>query len=99
MPLFMIYALDRPDSRDLRMAHRAAHLDWAAAFAERIAMAGPVFAEDGDTFAGSVFILECESLDAARAWHAQDPYVRAGLFETVDIRPVRWLLGDGPANG
>jgi uncharacterized protein len=96
MPLFMIYALDRPDSRDLRMENRMAHLDWAATFSDRIAMAGPVFAEDGETFAGSVFILECESLEAARTWHADDPYMRAGLFETVDIRALRWLLGDGP---
>ena len=59
-------------------------------------MAGPMFAEDGETFAGSVFVLEMESLEAVRSWAAQDPYAKAGLFERVEIRPFRWAIGDGP---
>ncbi len=95
MPLFIVHALDKADARELRMANRPAHLEWAASHADRIAMAGPMFAEDGETFAGSVFIAEFESLEAARAWHGEDPYVKAGLFARSDIRPCKWVIGDG----
>ncbi len=97
MGLFIIHASDRPGATDLRMTNRPAHLQWAASHAGRIAMAGPMFAEDGETFTGSVFIIEAADLEAARAWHAQDPYVIAGLFEHSDIRACKWVIGEGPA--
>ena len=96
MALFIIHAVDKPGARELRMANRARHLEWAASHAERIAMAGPMFAEDGETFAGSVFIARFDSLDEARAWHAADPYVKAGLFARSDIHPCKWVIGEGP---
>jgi uncharacterized protein YciI len=37
--------------------------------------------------AGSMIIFEAADLDAARAWHARDPYVKAGLFVRSDVRP------------
>mgnify|MGYP006310420863 CR=1 FL=1 len=95
MPLFIIHAVDKADALELRMAKRPAHLEWGASHADRIAMAGPMFADDGETFAGSVFIAAFDSLEAARAWHAQDPYVKAGLFERSDIRPCKWVIGEG----
>jgi len=97
MPLFIIHATDKPDSRDLRMANRAQHLEWVASHAGRLAMAGPMFAEDGETFSGSVFIAEFDSLEDARAWHQSDPYVQAGLFERSDIRLCKWAIGEGPS--
>ncbi len=99
MALFVLYCLDRPDSLALRLANRPAHLQWIGGFRDRIAMAGPLFAGDGETFAGSLIVIEAASLEAARDWSAGDPYVRAGLFERVDIRPFRWVIGGGePAN-
>lgn len=97
MPLFILNARDKADSLELRMANRPQHLEWAGGFADKIRMAGPVFADDGVTFAGSVFIMEMESLDAVKAWAAEDPYAKAGLFETTEIRPCAWLIGDGKA--
>lgn len=95
MPQFILNARDKAGALEVRMANRPAHLDWARASGEHILMAGPVFADDGETFAGSVFVVEMESLQAVRDWAAMDPYAIAGLFETVDIRPFSWLLGDG----
>lgn len=96
MALFAIHCIDKPGALDVRMANRPAHLEWAGQSSDRIAMAGPLFADDGETFAGSLFIIQFNTLDEARAWAAEDPYAKAGLFERVDIRPCRWLLGDGP---
>ena len=95
MPLFLVNARDKANALDLRMQNRPAHLDWARAQQDHIRMAGPVFADDGTTFAGSVFLVEMDSLDAVRSWAENDPYARAGLFETVEIRPFTWVLGDG----
>lgn len=96
MPLYALYCIDRPDSLALRMANRPAHLEWIGGFRDRIAMAGPLFADDGETFAGSLVVIAADSVEAVRDWSAGDPYVRAGLFKRVDIRPFRWVIGEGP---
>lgn len=96
MPLFILNARDKAGALDIRMANRPAHLEWAGQFADKICMAGPVYAEDGETFAGSVFVMQMESLAEVEAWAAEDPYAKAGLFETVEIKHFAWLIGDGP---
>lgn len=95
MAQFLLNARDRPGALELRLAHRPDHLSWARSHADRILMAGPVFADDGETFAGSTFVVEFETLDDVKAWAAEDPYAKAGLFEHVEIRPFKWLLGAG----
>ena len=96
MGLFIVYCRDKPGAVDVRMANRPAHLEWAGGFAGRIAMAGPMFAEDGETFAGSLFVIEFDSEAEVRAWAAEDPYAKAGLFERVEISPFKWVIGDRP---
>lgn len=95
MAQFLINARDKAGALDLRMENRPAHLDFAKAHADKVLMAGPVFGDDGETFAGSTFVVEFGSLAEAKAWAAEDPYAKAGLFETVEIRPFKWLLGGG----
>lgn len=99
MPLYLINARDKANATAIRMENRPAHLDWAKTHSDRILMAGPVFADDGETFAGSTFVVEFENLEAAERWAAQDPYAKAGLFHSVEIVPFKWLLGDGRREG
>ena len=59
--------------------------------------AGPCPAIDAEDpgpagFSGSIVIAEFESLDAARAWAEADPYVAAGVYARVDVRPFRKVL-------
>jgi len=96
MALFLVICRDKPGALDLRMANRPAHLEWAEQHADTLAMAGPIFADDGETFAGSVFVKHAASKTEVEAWSATDPYVKAGLFDSVEIRPFRWVLGEGP---
>ena len=95
MPLFMVYCRDKPGHLDVRLANRPDHLAWARSASLTIAMAGPLFADDGETFAGSVFVVSADSLEDVQTWQATDPYQRAGLFGSVLITPFAWLLGDG----
>ncbi len=55
-------------------------------------LAGPFLSEDGERPVGSLLIMEYDDLDQARAFAEGDPYARAGLFESVTIRPFRKVL-------
>ena len=99
MPLFLVNARDKAGSTELRLANRQAHLEWAREFNHKIAMAGPVLAEDGETMIGSTFVIEFDELAEVQTWAAEDPYAKAGLFERTEIIPFLWLIGDGPKNG
>lgn len=83
--LFVLAATDKPNSLELRMATRAAHFEYAKATG-MIRLGGPFLDDKGD-MAGSLIIIEAADLAAAKAWAANDPYAKAGLFATSDIRP------------
>jgi len=95
MPHYLINGRDKANSLDLRLKTRAAHLSWVADSPHTILMAGPVFSEHGETMAGSTFVIEADSLAAAKAWAEQDPYRQAGLFAQVEVIPFKWAIGTG----
>ena len=88
---FAIYCIDKPNATDLRLATRAAHLDYIDATTTRIVLAGPLLAEDG-TMQGSLFVIEADDLAAAQRFSKADPYCRAGLFARVEIRGFRTVF-------
>jgi uncharacterized protein len=91
--LYMIFGLDAPDSAAKRAASRPAHLERVKKMHEegRIAMVGPLPKVDAPSteggVAGSLIVAEFESLEAARAWIESDPYSKAGVYASVDVRP------------
>jgi uncharacterized protein len=96
MPLFCLHCLDKKDGgATLRAATRSAHLEWVVSNGPAVRMAGPLLADDGEAMIGSVFLLQANSLDAAKAFSAADPYSKAGVFGEVRINEVRWAIGDG----
>jgi uncharacterized protein YciI len=92
MPHFVLTCIDKPDSLALRMATREAHLAWVRGRIDELKLGGPFLDEKGD-MAGSLMILEQPDLAAARAFNAEDPYTKAGLWQSVDVRPFRVTLG------
>ncbi len=90
---FMIYCLDKAGHGDLRAANRPAHVDYLKANADRIVVAGPLTSEDGAAMLGSLLIMSFDSRADAEAFAAEDPYNKAGLFETVTIRPWKKVFG------
>jgi uncharacterized protein YciI len=91
---YVIIANDRADSLPARREARPAHLQRLDALKDegRLLVAGPCPLTDApepgpDGFSGSVIIAEFEDLAAARRWADADPYVTAGVYERVDIRP------------
>ncbi len=86
---FVIVNHDKADSADLRMTTREAHLDYLRALGDDLLVAGPTLGDDGKSPIGSVVIIEAESLEAAKAFAAGDPYAQAGLFESSTVIPWR----------
>lgn len=92
MTIFAIYCVDKPNSLELRMATREAHLAYIGGFRDQLRLAGPMLNENGD-MAGSIILVEMETLAEAQALAAGDPYNQAGLFERVDVTAFRPSLG------
>lgn len=97
--LYAIIGTDVPGSTEARKAARPAHLERLQALQEagRLVLAGPFPAVDAPDpgpagFAGSLIVAEFDSLDVARAWAEADPYVQAGVYAEVDIKPFRQAL-------
>ena len=98
----MLYAImgeDSPQSLDRRKAARPAHLQRIEALRDegRLVIAGPHPAIDSPDpgpagFTGSLIVAEFPSLEDAKRWAAEDPYVTAGVFAKVDVKPFRQVL-------
>jgi uncharacterized protein len=85
--------LDKPNSHELCLAHRVAHLDYLRANSRTIKSCGPFLSDDGDTMVGSLLIIEADDRAGVDAVLARDPYRKADLFNSVEVRSWRWVIG------
>lgn len=97
--LYLIYAQDVPYSLENRLSVRPAHLARLQALrdAGRLVVAGPNPAIDSNDpgsagFSGSTVIAEFASLADAQAWAEQDPYVAAGVYGDVTVKPFKQVF-------
>jgi len=96
---YVIYSEDVDNSLPLRQQARPAHLARLEQLKDqgRLLLAGPTPAVDAENpgeagFTGSVVIAEFDSLDAAQSWADQDPYVDAGVYRNVIVKPFKKVL-------
>ena len=90
--LFALICTDKPDSLAVRLENRPAHMAYLKGLGDALKFAGPFLKEDGKTMCGSLVVIEAESADAAREIAGGDPFAKAGLFATVEIRPWLWVI-------
>jgi uncharacterized protein YciI len=96
--LFALVCTDKPTSLDLRLATRPQHLAYIETYQDRIVQAGALL--DAEQRAcGSLLIIDVEDHAAAAGFAEADPYSRAGLFESVVIRPYRQVFAAGERVG
>ncbi|MFA7320820.1 MAG: YciI family protein [Dokdonella sp.] len=98
----MWYAItghDNPGTAGLRSTNRAAHLARLHELHERgkLLLAGPFPAIDSEDpgpagYTGSLIVAEFDDIAAARLWADADPYLAAGVYREVEIRPLRKVL-------
>lgn len=97
--LYAIYGEDTANSLESRLAARAAHLARLDALQNdgRLILAGPFPAIDSldpgpAGFSGSLIVAEFESLLVAQAWAEADPYVTAGVYAKVSVKPFKKVM-------
>ena len=97
--LYSIIGTDKPDSLDNRLAARPEHLARLEQLQQqgRLVLAGPFPAIDSTDpgtagFTGSLIVAEFDSLDEATSWANDDPYLAAGVYETVTVKPFKKVL-------
>lgn len=86
---FALVAYDRPNAVAQRMELRPEHLMHLESLGDTLVLAGP-FLDDAGAMVGSIMVIEAESLEAARAIYARDPFMAHNLFDSVTVKP--WKL-------
>ncbi|MDO8890261.1 MAG: YciI family protein [Sulfurimicrobium sp.] len=96
---YVILGEDAPNSLEQRLAVRPAHLARLTALqqAGRLLLAGPFPAIDSNDpgpagFTGSLIVAEFSSLREAQSWAEADPYVAAGVYARVSVKPFKKVL-------
>ena len=90
--LFMVQCFDKPDSLALRMATRPAHVEYVKSRIGHVIIAGALLADDGETMIGSGYVLDFASRAEIDAFYDADPYVKAGLYQSISIKPYKKAL-------
>jgi len=96
---FAAICRDKPGALQLRLDTRPAHVEHLNDLNARgvLKIAGPLLGDEGKPV-GSLLILECDDLDEAKSVAGADPYARAGLFDSVEIKPWNWVFNPPRAN-
>jgi uncharacterized protein YciI len=91
----MLYALictDKPNSLAIRKAKRPEYVAYLQSLGDGLVLAGPFTEADGETMNGSLIVIEAASLQDAEKIAAGDPFAKAGLFTSVEVRPWLWAF-------
>lgn len=93
---YVIFAQDKPDTLAQRLAVREKHLARLKQLQaeNRLLLAGPNPAIDSENpgeagFTGSTVVAQFDSLEQAKKWASEDPYVEAGVYSEVIIKPFK----------
>ncbi|GAL04757.1 YciI family protein [Photobacterium aphoticum] len=96
---YVIFSQDVENSLERRLSVREKHLARLSALQEegRLLVAGPMPAIDSENpgeagFTGSTVIADFNSLEEAQAWADADPYIDAGVYEKVIVKPFKKVL-------
>lgn len=96
---YAIISQDVDNSLDKRLSVRPAHIERLTALqdAGRLLIAGPHPAIDSEDpgnagFTGSLVVAEFDSLEDAKEWADADPYIAAGVYQSVQVKPFKKVL-------
>ena len=87
----VLIARDRPGALQTRLDTRADHLAYIQKTGV-VEQAGPLL-DDSGGMCGSMIVLDVPDMDTARDWAANDPYAKAGLFESVTLQAWKKVIG------
>ncbi|ALE54459.1 YciI family protein [Paraburkholderia sp. SIMBA_055] len=84
---YTVYCLDHDNMVERRLAHYEEHKAYLATSPVRMVMSGPLLAGDEETMIGSFFLFEADEIGDVMRFNSNDPFNKAGIWRTVDIRP------------
>ena len=89
--LFTVICKDKADHLDVRMENRPAHLEYLTGLGDKLKAGGP-FTDDEGAPIGSMLVIDAADRAEIEALAGQDPYAKAGLFQSVEVTAWKWLL-------
>ena len=90
--LFAVLCTDKPGHLQVRLDNRPEHLNFLNSLGDKLKFAGPFLGAD-EKPNGSLVMIDADSLEAAKALAAEDPYAKAGLFESVTLTAWKKVIG------
>ena len=90
--MFVVHCKDKPGAMQIRLDNRAAHLAFLQSYPANVVMAGPVLTDDRQAMIGSVLIVDFADRAALDAFLDNDPYGKAGLFDSITVLPWKKAL-------
>ena len=91
--LFAAICTDKPNSLQLRLDNRPAHVEYLNSLGDKLRAAGALLSPDGQNPVGSLLIYQVDTLEEAEVLVAGDPFAKLGLFASTDVKP--WRQGFG----
>ena len=89
----MAICSDGGDKQSLRKAVLQDHLDYVEVIGDKIAMAGPLSESDTGQYRVSIFVYDVNSMSEAETLLHNDPYYKAGLYDSVEIKEFKPAIG------
>ena len=83
--IYVFMLIDKPNAAALRERVRPRHKSYLGEIAHRIAFAGPLMDDAGQSMIGSLLAIDFDSRESAQAWLADEPFTRAGLYASVTL--------------
>ncbi len=87
--IYVITCVDKPGHGAVRKENRTAHLAYLRDAGDTLFAAGPTLSDDASSVTGSVIMVDLPDKQAAETFAADDPYAKAGVFESVTIKAWR----------
>ncbi|QYD73562.1 YciI family protein [Paraburkholderia edwinii] len=84
---YTVYCLDHDNMVERRLEHYEDHKAYLATSPVKMVMSGPLLAGDEKTMIGSFFLYEADDIGDVMRFNSNDPFNKAGIWRTVDIRP------------
>ena len=95
---FIVLTTDKPDSAHVRAENRPTHIAYLESFGDKLVAGGATLSDDGEAMTGSFLLIDVEDRAAAEDFARNDPFAKAGLFSSTEIRRWRKVFFHPPAD-
>ena len=85
---FAVICLDRPGTKALRARTRLEHMEYINRYRPKMVMGGALLEDEGETRVGMILAIDLPDRQAVDTFMRDEPYNKAGIFETVVIRKI-----------